>query len=227
MKVIIRLSILICCIWLVSCGSRKHAVNSTTVAAEEQTVVVAPSQGNNQPAEAKRQEEECITAKLRLELSASGRSTTVGGALRMKRDDVIQLSVITFGILEVARIEATPDYFMVVDKMGRQYVKASYSEVPFLRNSDIDFKTLQTYFWDEQTSNHSGWVRSDFVNIGSRSLPTKHTITIPTGKKTIKAGLTLSNLRSDSEWEKRTQIPSRYKEVTVDEAISRIMDLVR
>ena len=33
------------------------------------------------------------------------------------------------------------------------------------------------------------------------------------------------NLNTDSEWEKRTQVPARYKEVSVDEAITRIMNL--
>ena len=68
-------------------------------------------------------------------------------------------------------------------------------------------------------------MRKDFVSVGGKSLPTKHSITIPTSKKTIKADLTLSNLTTDSEWEKRTQVSSRYKEVSVDELISRIMSL--
>ena len=148
-----------------------------------------------------------------------------GGTLRMKRNDVIQISIVTFGVLEVARIEMTPDYFMLIDKVGKQYVKSPYNEVSFLRDGNVDFYTLQAYFWDEQTSNYSGWERKDFVSVGGKSLPTKHSITIPTSKKTIKADLTLSNLTTDSEWEKRTQVSSRYKEVSVDELISRIMSL--
>ena len=210
---------------LASCGSRKHAVSTTTVVPDETTTVVVPQQDTRQPAEVKKQEETCITSRLRMELSSGGASTSVGGSLRMKRDDVIQLSVVTFGILEVARIEMTPDYFMLIDKMGRQYVKAAYSDVSFLRSADVDFYTIQAYFWDEQTSDFSGWVRSDFVNIAGRSLPTKHDITISTGKKTVRAKLSLSSLSLDSDWEKRTQVPSRYKEVSVDELLTRIMNL--
>ena len=119
----------------------------------------------------------------------------------------------------------TPDYFMLIDKMGKQYVKAAYRDVSFLRNADVDFYTIQAYFWDEQTSNYSGWVRSDFVNVGGKSLPTKHNITISTGSKTVKANLSLSNMSIDSDWEKRTPVPSRYKEVSVDELLTRIMNL--
>ena len=95
----------------------------------------------------------------------------------------------------------------------------------FLRDGGIDFRTLQAFFWDEQTPYVPGWERTDFVNIAGRSLPTKHNITIPTRSKTIKAELTLSNLNTDSEWEKRTEVPARYKEVSVEELVTRIMNL--
>ena len=213
------------CILLASCASKKHAVSTSTVTPDETTTVVAPQQDSQQPAEAKKQEETCITSRVRMDLSSGGKSASVGGTLRMKHNDVIQLSVVTFGILEVARIEMTPDYFMLIDKMGKQYVKAAYRDVSFLRNADVDFYTIQAYFWDEQTSNYSGWVRSDFVNVGGKSLPTKHNITISTGSKTVKANLSLSNMSIDSDWEKRTPVPSRYKEVSVDELLTRIMNL--
>lgn len=216
---------LMLCILLASCRSKKEVVSTTTTVSDNTTIGVPPSQGNKQPADAKQQEETCVTAKVRLELSSNGKSTSVGGMLRMKRNDVIQLSLVTFGVLEVARIEMTPEYFLLVDKMGRQYVKASYNDVSFLRDADVDFYTIQSYFWNEQTSNYSGWERSNFVTVGGRSLPTKHLITIPARNKTIKANLSLSNLNTDSNWEKRTQISSRYSKVSVDELWTRIMNL--
>lgn len=225
MKIIIRFSVLMLCILLASCRSKKEVVSTTTTVSDNTTIGVPPSQGNKQPADAKQQEETCVTARVRLELSSNGKSTSVGGMLRMKRNDVIQLSLVTFGVLEVARIEMTPEYFLLVDKMGRQYVKASYNDVSFLRDADVDFYTIQSYFWNEQTSNYSGWEQSNFVTVGGRSLPTKHLITIPARNKTIKANLSLSNLNTDSNWEKRTQISSRYSKVSVDELWTRIMNL--
>lgn len=225
MKIVIRFSVLMLCILLASCRSKKEVVSTTTTVSDNTTIGVPPSQGNKQPADAKQQEETCVTARVRLELSSNGKSTSVGGMLRMKRNDVIQLSLVTFGVLEVARIEMTPEYFLLVDKMGRQYVKASYNDVSFLRDADVDFYTIQSYFWNEQTSNYSGWEQSNFVTVGGRSLPTKHLITIPARSKTVKANLSLSNLNSDSNWEKRTQISSRYSKVSVDELWTRIMNL--
>ena len=220
-----RVGLLLLCILLAACASKKHAVSTSTVAPDETTTVVVSPQDTQEPAEVQKKDETCITARVRMDLSSGGKSASVGGSLRMKRDDVIQLSIVTFGIIEVARIEMTPDYFMLIDKMGRQYVKASYSDVEFLRSGNVDFYTIQAYFWDEQTSNYSGWVRKDFVNIAGRNLPTTHNISIPLGSKTVKANLFLSGLNTDTEWEKRTEVSSRYKQVSVDELMSRILNL--
>ena len=204
---------------LVACGTRKHATASGST---ENGLV--HQQAGNQPLDANQQKETSVTAKLRLDLSSGERSLSVGGMLRMKRNDVIQLSLVTFGILEVARIEMTPDYFMIVNKMERQYVKAAYSDVPFLKRSNIDFRTIQSYFWNEHTPSIPAWERSEFVSLDGWNLPTKHLITVPYKSGSAKAALTLYNLRVDSEWEKHTQVPTRYTEVSVDELLSRLIE---
>ena len=102
-----------------------------------------------QTVNANRQDETFATAKMKLGISSSDKSLSIGGTLRMKRNDVIQLSLVTFGIIEVARIEMTPDYFMGIDKMGKQYVKAAWGDVSFFKSAGIDFYTLQALFWDD------------------------------------------------------------------------------
>ena len=143
----------------------------------------------------------------------------------MKRNDVIQLSLVTFGILEVARIEMTPDYFMLINKMERQYVKAAYSDVPFLSRGNVDFRFIQAFFWNEQTPPIAAWERKDFVSLEGWNLPTKHLITISSGGKTGRANITLRDLRADEGWETRTPIPANYTEVPVDKLMSRILNL--
>ena len=210
---------LIISLLLIACGTRKHATASGST---ENGIV--HQQAGNQSLDANQQKETSVTAKLRLDLSSGERSLSVGGMLRMKRNDVIQLSLVTFGILEVARIEMTPDYFMIVNKMERQYVKAAYSDVPFLKRSNIDFRMIQAFFWNEQTPPIAAWERSEFVSLDGWNLPTKHLITVPYKSGSAKAALTLYNLRVDSEWEKHTQVPTRYTEVSVDELLSRLIE---
>ena len=235
---------------------------------------------------ANRQDETFATAKMNLALSSGDKSISVGGTLRMKRNDVIQLSLVTFGIFEVARIEMTPEYFMGIDKVNKQYVKAAYADVSFFKNAGIDFYTMQALFWDElfvlgagkatptdkqfkksmdgerakltnddsklavlsffvnmasgtirQTtvsphtegaSPYLTWKYNDFGSLGKKSFPTWNRLTIGGSSKPIKATLVLSNLKNNSDWETRTETPSRnYTEVTVDKLMSRIMSLTK
>lgn len=90
----------------------------------------------------------CITARASYELKAGSKDFSLGGTLKMKRDDVIRLSM-TFLGMEVIRIEFTPQSVLVIDRFNKQYVTAGYSDASFLRSASLDFYTLQSLFWNE------------------------------------------------------------------------------
>lgn len=91
----------------------------------------------------------CINAKMRFSLTMGGKEFSIGGNLRMKKDDVIQLSLVGFGIFEGGRLEFTRDSVLLLDRIHKQYVHVPYSQLAFLRNSQVDFYTLQALFWNE------------------------------------------------------------------------------
>ena len=205
-----------------SCGSRRHAAATT---ADTTAPAASPAGEAPQTAQPAQQQQTCVTARLRIELSAGSGNTALGGTLRMKRDDVVQLSLVTFGILEVARIEMTADYVLLIDRIGKQFVKAAYADIDFMQG--VDFQTIQAYFWDENVPSLSVWQRKDYVSVAGWSLPTRHVITIPLSRKTVSADLTLSGLAADCEWEKRTTVPAKYREVSASELMARIMNLTK
>lgn len=145
------------CLVLASCGTKKQTVASGGGGKSG----IAPLENIVQTVNANRQDETFATAKMNFSFASGDKSASVGGTLRMKRNDVIQLSLVTFGILEVARIEMTPEYFMGIDKVNKQYIRATYQDVSFFKKAGIDFYTLQALFWDEL-----------FVFGGSNSMPT-------------------------------------------------------
>ena len=98
---------------------------------------------------AQRQTEQFLTAKASIKLQAGQKDVGVSGTLRMKRDDVIQLSLAFLGLMEVGRMEITPEYFLLLDRVNHQYVRVAYAEVPFFQQSGIDFHTFQSLFWGE------------------------------------------------------------------------------
>lgn len=92
---------------------------------------------------------QCVNAKMRFSLQLGSKDFSIGGNFRMKKDDVIQLSFVGFGIIEGGRIEFTRDSVLLVDRIHHQYVSVAYRDVRFLREAQVDFYTLQSLFWNE------------------------------------------------------------------------------
>ena len=205
----------------------------------------------------------------------------------MKRDDVIRLQLMAFGFVEAGRIELTKDYVLIMDRINKQYLKAAYIQVDFLRNSGLNFNSLQALFWNElfkpnqnkimkhnvdttktYTTIESGddmiitledgkmdyswlaskstalirmanilykdrfngntqlnWDYDQFEPLLKKNFPHKHAITLTTPDKEVKLGMTLNYIGAETEWETRTEISNKYREVTVDEILRRFMAL--
>lgn len=90
-----------------------------------------------------------FSAKMRLELAYGSEKISVGGSIKMKRDEAIQFSLVAVGIVEAARIEFTPKRLLVLDRISRRYVEVKYDDLPFFKQSKLDFYTLQALFWNE------------------------------------------------------------------------------
>ncbi len=224
---------------------------------------------------------ENIQAKMKFAFELNGQKISVGGNLRMKKDDVIQLALVGFGIVEGGRFEFTKDEVLVIDRIHRQYVRASYDEFPFLKEAGIDFYTLQSLFWNElilpgkehvTRSNASSftvqkkenqavligkptrklnyrfftslttgvleeteistrnayslhWNYQDFLPLGNKAFPSQMNIQLKGLSKPANVSIRLGNLNTDAEWETRTEVSNRYKEVTVKDIIDRILRL--
>ena len=93
---------------------------------------------------------DAMTAKMALAIDWEGKGTTkVNGTLRIKKSEVIQLSIAPLLGIEVARAEISPDGVLVIDRMNKRYVEVSFAEVKALANADLDFHTLQALFLNE------------------------------------------------------------------------------
>ncbi|MBR7029146.1 MAG: DUF4292 domain-containing protein [Bacteroidaceae bacterium] len=131
---------------LSSCGTKRIATNATgseaqTQAQEAVTAYVRSVQANNLTTKA-------LTAKLSMDLGVGSKNVGVTGSLKMKKNDVIQLSLVVL-FVEVARIEFSPKDVLIIDRVHKQYVRASYNEVDFLAQAGLNFYSLQALFWHE------------------------------------------------------------------------------
>lgn len=91
-----------------------------------------------------------IVGDLRFNIKAGGRDITVPGSLHMRKNQVIriQLFIPLLGS-EVGRLEFTPDYVLVIDRMHKEYIKATYDQLDFLKDNGLTFYSLQSLFWNQ------------------------------------------------------------------------------
>ena len=281
---IVRMAVLALPLMLVSCKSHKKIADTTpTIAQRQATDFLGQVRENQQTAK-------FITSKVKFSVEVGPQKLTLTGNLKMRRNDVIRLQLMAFGFVEAGRLEFTKDYVLIMDRINKQYLKAPYRQVDFLRNSGLNFSALQALFWNELFKPNQGseavvldknktasgefstiesgddmiislengkmdyswlaskntaiirmanilykdrfngntqlnWDYSDFEVFSRKMFPRKHEIKLTTPDKEVKLGMTLNYLGSDTEWDARTEVSNKYREVTVDEILRRFMAL--
>ncbi|MBO1364467.1 DUF4292 domain-containing protein [Prevotella sp. A2931] len=91
-----------------------------------------------------------IVGDMKFNLKAGSKDITVSGSLRMRKDEVIriQLFMPLLGT-EVGRLEFTPTYVLIIDRLHKEYVKADYTQLDFLQSNGLNFYSLQALFWNQ------------------------------------------------------------------------------
>lgn len=279
---LLKVAILALPLMLASCKSKKNVVEESkpvAVVDSEQSKFLNKVQNNAQTAK-------FITSKVKFSVEVGVQNITLTGNLKMKRDDVIRLQLMAFGFVEAARIEFTKDYVLIMDRINKQYLKAPYISIDFLRNSGLNFYSLQALFWNElfqpnrQTISQEdfqkfnanldnddvvitlednkldyswlvnqntgiikmanilykdrfngnaqlNWDYVDFTTLEAtnKRFPNDMNVTLTTPKKEVKLGIKLNYITNETEWETRTEVSNKYREVPIDEILQRFMAL--
>lgn len=139
--------------FLTACHSSKNATKSTLPKSEVTDLTTVSTQQQaletTQKVAALKANATGITASTKVRLSGiGGKDLSVNGKLQMLRNKVVRISLRFLGI-EVGVMEFTPNDVLVVDRMNKQYVRAAYTDISFLRQASIDFYALQSLFWNE------------------------------------------------------------------------------
>lgn len=188
-----RILHLACCMAVVlatvACSSSKNVTKSPTskvAKAASTTANYAHKVQANAPTV------KTLTAKTKVNLAIAEKKISLSGNLRMKRGDVIQLSMTVPIIGEVCRMEFTRDEVLVVDRINTRYVRASYDQVDFLRSANLDFNVLESIFWNEIFYPGSANVDSHLDEYTMSSAGTHTLLSLTTAPKLDYAFLTLT-----------------------------------
>ena len=279
---ILKIAVLVLPLMLAACGTKKKAVQDSKTSVPTTMKAQQFLQKVNDNA----QYAKFITSKVKFSVEVGNQQLTLTGNLKMKRDDVIRLQLMAFGFVEAGRLEFTKDYVLIMDRINKQFIKANYNQLDFMRNSGLNFFSLQSLFWnelfqpgkskvtDELLNNYQtdligedavismengklsyrwladkegalikmanimyedkirgdyqlNWDYEDFRKEDGRSkaFPMTHKVIFNTPKKDIKFDMVLNYLGSEDNWETRTELSGKYRQVEIDEILRRFMAL--
>lgn len=88
-----------------------------------------------------------FTAKTHITVDYNGHAMSVKGKLRMRHDEVVQVTFTALGVVEIAFIEFTPQGAYIIDRINKRYAKIDYSS-GILSSAGINFTTIQSLFWN-------------------------------------------------------------------------------
>lgn len=141
-------------------------------------------------------------AKVKVDLKMNGKSVATSGSLKMRWNDVIQISLVDpiLGIAEVGRMEFSKDDVLVIDRFNKQYVRETYSSLSELAKTDLSFAYIQALFWSESQKPNNNDI--------TYKIPLKQPVTL---------NLKLSNVNYKDGWEGHTDVSSRYDKVSAEQ----------
>lgn len=229
---------------------------------------------------------ENLTARTRVQLNMGSESSSVSvnANMRIRRGELIRLSVAPVLGIEVARMDITPKGVLVIDRMNRRYVEIGFVEVADILKVEVDFNALQSLFLNEiflpgresltvedavkfdlseqdgrahlqvkdsrsqmKDSRYSFFTSAmdgrleetvislkdlpyalhcrytDFTMVGSDVFPQSIELTPEGTQKKYSLGLKLSRIGTDSDWDAKSEVPAKYRKMTVQEVIQLII----
>lgn len=292
-KWIIRVALAVMPLLMLSCGTGKNAAGNGNVgkygtvdASREETLKMDFLRKVSDNAVYAKN----ITSKIKFSIASGSKNISVAGSLHMRKDDVIRIQLTPFGLMEAGRLEFTKDYVLIMDRINKEYIKADYSQVDFLRDNGIDFYALQALFWNElfipgeqkvkdsslrtydvdmsaakgnnvirlskgkldyiwTAGKQDGFIKkvnvsynssshgttslecgySAFKAVGAKSFPSNLMLKMSTGMvkggKNISLGIQMNALNTNSDWEPRTNVSGKYRQVNVEDVMKRILSL--
>ena len=87
-------------------------------------------------------------------------------------------------------------------------------------------KMANVLYNDRYRGNYQlNWDYDDFKTINRKYFPHQHKVTFTTPDREVKFDLILNYVGSDDDWETRTVLPGKYRQMPVDEILRRFMSL--
>ena len=87
-------------------------------------------------------------------------------------------------------------------------------------------KMANIMYNDKYRGNYQlNWDYEDFQTFNRKYFPMEHKVSFTTPDKEVKLGMILNYMGSEENWETRTEVSSKYRQVSIEESLQRFMSL--
>ena len=91
-----------------------------------------------------------LSSKVKLTANIAGKEFSANGNIKIKRGEGMLISINALGgLIEVARVELTPEKMLLIYRLGREYSEVRYSDVEALERLGIDYSMVQAILLNE------------------------------------------------------------------------------
>jgi len=132
-----------------------------------------------------------------------------------------------------------PGKMKVTDELLKSYKTEAGTEntVIFMEDGKLSYRWLaengsarvemaNIMYTDKYRGNFQlNWDYEDFQAVNRKFFPMQHKISFKTPEKDVNLGMVFNYMENDENWETRTEISTKYRQVTIDEILQRFMSL--
>ena len=150
-----------------------------------------------------------LASRLQLTIPGKGGSMSVGGTMKMKSRERVQISLL-MPILrtELARIEVTPTEVLFVDRMNKRFVRATKNELKEILSKNVEFSQLEKLLTDASKPGGK-------TELSGKGIP-----------KLEKAKVQLYDFSTKELSITPTEVTSRYRQVSLEELMKMLVALL-
>lgn len=146
----------------------------------------------------------------------------LGGKVAMKRGQVVRLNLTFMGFIEVGVIEFTPEYILVVNRMGKEYTKATYDSIEELRKNNVTFSRIEETAWQNLYAENGKAAAEDMDTMLEQLINSN----MKDGKK-VSIDIAVGMPDTQRQFETYTTVKSSYTEVPVQVLMARLMSFAK
>lgn len=200
---------------LTACGTSRKTVD--TVPPTKTTTTPT------QPAKSTHSGVQHFISDLDVSIGMNSGSYDLGGKMAVKENEVVRVNLTFMGFIEVGTIEFTPEYILIINRMGKEYTKMGYKDWDVLVKNNITYQEVEDKAWQKVYAASGKNATDDSFDKAIQDMLASNV----KGGKNINVKIKVGKPDTKKEFETRTNVKSSYTEVPAQTLIAKLMSFAK